>query len=380
MFLAKFPYDKLFILFISFFLIVKPIYSFPYVYFYSSLFALLLLAYYYRSSYFCILILLISIVFSGFRLNVGTDYISYTLLFESIYSSNDFNFTEPFTYIIVKFIKNLGLGNEFIFLLYAIIPILGLHRFLLLNDKFNSRLISYFIFFTFPIFYLSSFNQIRQWAAIGVSLYAIYYIATGNMLKFFTTILIASFMHLSAFILFIYIFINKRFHFYYVLVITLCSIIFSNLFFSFIEYTPYAIYIIDDGLRFEGGNYIALSFYLILSSLIVYKFKYFNRYYDVSVIKIILSNMNLLSIFTIIIGLFLNIDFLSMMRLNSFFIINLVISLPILIDDIISNKLKSVFFYILIIFGSSYCFYTLLINGEINHLTPFHFVFLPDKI
>jgi hypothetical protein len=370
-------YEAIVIFFIAYFVVKFPIYSLPYLYFYIIEFSLIWLYIRLGSNYFLNFALCFLVLFGGTRVNVGVDYESYTRLFDLLYDSEGIPLTEPFTYLIVKAVKGAGFSNSTIFLIYLAVTISGIFKLLNLSTDRTSKVLSFYIFLTFPIYFLAGLNQIRQWAAIGISCYSLHYLITGRKYRFLFSILIATCFHSSALFILTYIFFLKRINVFRMVFIFVSLLILSKIAFNLIEYTPYSMYLMEDGIRFEGGNYTALYVYLVLMIVLMTKLNYFKRNEPIPLINAVLGNMGFSSIIVIIIGLFLNIDFLTIMRLNSYLIINIIIVIPLIIKQIGNQISKKIITYLLILFGSFYCFYTLMFNGEANKLVPYNFIFYP---
>lgn len=373
-------YNIILIFCVAYFVANFPIYSYPYFYFYGIEFLLIWLYIRLGSNYFFYFAFFYLVFFGGSRLNVGVDYESYNMLFDRLYESNGLPLTEPFTYFIIKAVKGAGFSNSVIFLIYSFVTIIGIYKLIKLSPDRTSKALSFFIFLTFPIYFLASLNQIRQWAAIGVSCYSLYYLIEGKRNKFLLSVLIAACFHLSALFILTYVFFAKRFNFYRVVFFILSLLIVSKLAFNFIEYTPYSMYLMEDGLRFEGGNYTALYVYLMVMILFIVKLNYFNNNDQITLLNVILGNMSLCSIAVISTGLFLSVDFLTIMRLNAYLIINLILVIPVLIKQTKRRGYENALIFLIILFGLLYCFYTLIFNGAANKLVPYNFVFLPGVI
>jgi len=86
---------------------------------------------------------------------------------------------------------------------------------------------------------------------------------------------------------------------------------------------------------------------------------------------VVLINMNILSIFEIIIAYILNIDFLTTMRLNMYFQIQLIILLPMMLLKIKNPLSRAILIYSGFCFLFIYYFYILYFKGEIYNLVPY---------
>lgn len=357
------------LLFLAGVAIVKfPIYANPYKYFYFYEISLLFLSAQLRSRHLFYLSVGLAVLFSGFRYEVGVDYESYNNLFDEIGSGSQLSLSEPFTWLIVTSVKYIGLGHEYIFLIYSVVTILGIVK--LINLFPGVRHQSFFIFLAVPILYLSSMNGIRQWAAIGLSGYVLSYLIERRPAKMYLAIVIAIGFHLSATILFSYIFLKRRYGVYALLFVSVLSVVFSDLVSIVISYTPYSIYVADGGLRFEGGSYGALLLYCVLISYMTLRFGYFDSKQKISDGVVVLCNLNILSVLWIVSSLILGIDFLTLMRLNAYFTVQLIVLLPLLATTF-RGQVRGWGRIALLLLATFYLTYTLTFNGELYKLVPY---------
>ena len=134
--------------------------------------------------------------------------------------------------------------------------------------------------------------------------------------------------------------------------------------------TKYSIYI--DLIRFDSqGNPLLLMIYISVLIYMLLFFKYFNKNSILSTSEIVLLNMNLLSILVLILGYIIKIDFLTLMRVNMYFQIQLIILIPMVINKLKNVKIRFMLMYLGIIFLFFYFFITIYSNGVIYNLVPY---------
>jgi hypothetical protein len=144
-----------------------------------------------------IFILLVLIIFSGIRFNVGTDYglyyYIYNIYISKVFSLNDYYSTkQEFGYYLLSWItKNISSSRYGIFWTSAIITYIPIYS----RIKKESKNFTFSILLFFLLgFYTGSFNIIRQWIAIAINFYAIQYIEE-NRKKFVMLNIIGSLFH-----------------------------------------------------------------------------------------------------------------------------------------------------------------------------------------
>jgi transmembrane protein EpsG len=148
----------------------------------------------------CLAVLIPSIV-AGIRYNVGTDYMMYQAGFNAIVTNNTIRSYVDFElgYIFINKIVSL-LGGNFYWLMF-IMQLATMHYIYkaLLNEKDNID-IELGMFIYMFLYYLISFNLVRQGLALSISIYAITCLNKKNKAVFIFYVLLASLFHKSALI------------------------------------------------------------------------------------------------------------------------------------------------------------------------------------
>lgn len=316
-------------------------------------------------------------LFSGVRYNVGMDYDNYNEIFNVLRGGENFfghsvDRLEPITLLLIKIVELLGVDNQFIFLIYAFFTLGGIFYFI---DKLSPyKELSVFIFFTVGIFYFSTFNGIRQWLALSFFLVASVSYLDGKIKRSVFFIIIAFFAHYSAvFIVFCFPFLFTRWRFYVFFLFSVIAFSFSQVILYIISYTPYSIYM--ENIRFsQSGDPFFLFVYFSILLFFPISFRYFNRAHHIDQSVIFLLNMCLLSCVSFLILFFMGVDFLTSMRLNMYFQMQLIILIPVFLLRIKDYEIKFSFL-VFILFFLSFVFYkTIFINGQKYKLVPYQTV------
>lgn len=162
--------------------------------------------------------LLIPILLCGLRFNVGIDYPSYLDAYADITNPqvvDRYGGTtklEP-TFYLISYLSYFIFSNPIaIFVTYSAVTVFAFYKSLTLMKP---KYISIALFFFYSIFFLNSFNIMRQGAAISLGCLAISYYINGQKMKATLYFLIAFAFHSSAIALIIFLiserFIKKKF-------------------------------------------------------------------------------------------------------------------------------------------------------------------------
>ncbi|MGE6611539.1 EpsG family protein [Peribacillus sp. NPDC076916] len=150
---------------------------------------------------------LILIIITGFRYNVGTDYIGYAQNF-IILQTHDIPRVEFTFKLIVKAAYLLGLNQQFVFLVYAAIT----YIFIFLSIKYFDQKGEYRHFIILLILQyvlFNGFNTIRQMVAVSIFFYSLRFIVNRQFIKYFIFTLIAFLFHKASIICLIFYFLLK---------------------------------------------------------------------------------------------------------------------------------------------------------------------------
>lgn len=157
---------------------------------------------------------IILILISGLRDNVGTDSMTYFQFYKtipnyemSIFFNGEYNYITSFEKgfgMIVWAIGKIVINPIFITIIIAAITIIPI----IFTIKSYSKYFSFSIFlYITTMCYYSSFNGVRQWVACSILFWGIRYVFNKEFIKYSCIVLLATCIHVSAFIFFIVYFI-----------------------------------------------------------------------------------------------------------------------------------------------------------------------------
>jgi hypothetical protein len=300
--------------------------------------------------------------------NVGVDFESYDQLFDLMrMDAAPFNF-EPLNMAIIYLVNFIGFGNQLIFFIYSILIMSGVYVFIKKFSPFKE--LSLLIFLTIGIYYFSTLNGIRQWAAVSMFLWVVVKALENKYVQAGFAIFLALLFHLSAIVLLLSPLLFIRWSAKNIIIALVFSFLLSDVLFYVIQNSQYDMYLND--LKFEkNGSIFFLSIYVILLLFPLIFFQYFSSGRRLQKNVVLLLNMNVASIFVLLLGALMGIDFLVLMRVNGYFQIQLIVLIPMLLEEIKNNYLKISAFYCCIVFCISYYFYTLYSNGSTYKLIPY---------
>lgn len=134
---------------------------------------------------------------SAFRVNVGTDYLSYKEWFNSI-SEPSFGYVN-FCFNNLIYIIKLFTNNSQYFFAATSFLILSIIYMVNIDEKKDYDM-SLFLFIALG-FYFSTFNGIRQWIAVALFMWAYKFAIKKDLKKYVILILVASLFHITALLL-----------------------------------------------------------------------------------------------------------------------------------------------------------------------------------
>ncbi|WP_330111443.1 EpsG family protein [Cetobacterium somerae] len=219
--------------------------------------------------------ILLLIIFSAIRFDVGFDYKMYYIMV--LNNGNHFNIdvlyelnrVEPLIRKIMELLKNLGFPQLFFILTSIVINYLIC---ITLSKYSKNYFISMFYYIAFPTFYLQSLGFVRQWMAMSIVFYSYKYLEKKS--KYFFLNLIAIGFHSSAILgILIYIFsklnLKRKNRFYLVIITVMVSEMLRNFIFMFARMNAqYKIYI-DKIIGEQGNKTIVLMLIICFISIIL---------------------------------------------------------------------------------------------------------------
>jgi transmembrane protein EpsG len=344
---------------------------YPYLLLFVVVSANLLMSKAFRINIFYYLSGIALVMFAGLRNKVGVDYDSYVNKFSEIQLGSNLQDLEPMNMLLINFAHLISANDYLIFLLYSAITLSGIFYF---SKRVSiSKEISIFTFMTISIFYFSTFNIVRQWAAISMMLFAITSLLDRKYYRMVGFIALASMIHLSALLLVVIPFLAVRFSRMWVLVMVLSAGLLAELALFIIEKLPFSHYLVEAFRSDRVGSlpiFLIYVFFLIFSLLLL---GYFNPKKQLARHELIILNMCLMSAFILFMGFVIGLDFQTTMRANVYFSIQLIALIPWILSKF-SRSFKIVTYPLCLVLLSGIYWGTLFFKGTEYMLTPFVFV------
>ncbi|MDO4880113.1 MAG: EpsG family protein [Capnocytophaga sp.] len=303
-----------------------------YLLYYISIGAILTIGYLLKNKFFTYIALSVIIFISGFRYEVGYDFLNYVSLFKGHLETTP----EPLFMLILHSLRNIWDNAQILFFSFSFATIII--TFISIKKISNFKRMGIMIYLLIPGLYLNSFSIIRQAIAISLFFLAIYYLYENKKIKYWMIGVTAIFIHFSAIIPFLFIFLLKRwfskkynFYSYFIFLLVAFIIAYFNLPILFI------------------GLFGKFSVYAELLTIDTPITKVLVMFLIAIVIILGLKNKNdkknnlLLNIF--IIGVFINIAFAQfppVTRMGYYFVITQAILVPTIIFSLKYNTLKFV--------------------------------------
>ncbi len=156
---------------------------------------------------------------SALRMEVGNDYETYVDTFHEIYVGG-YVVTEPLFNAVVKIICELSGGENYL-LVFAVFAFVTIWIFLkVMYEQTEDFPLAFFLFMTLGI-YFRTFNTVRYYFVLAITLYSFRYIFQKEYGKFILLIVLAAFFHKSVLVVIpIYLIANMKWKKWYVAVLT----------------------------------------------------------------------------------------------------------------------------------------------------------------
>lgn len=153
------------------------------------------------------------IILGGLRYNVGLDYFSYLNAYADVVNPQVIGYRYlatpelDYSFYVISHVSDFLFSSPIaMYLIYCTVTTFAFYRALQIMKPKN---VGVPLFFFYSIFFLNSFNLVRQGAAISIGCLAITHYSNGNKLKAIIYLLIAVAFHSSAILLVIYIFAER---------------------------------------------------------------------------------------------------------------------------------------------------------------------------
>ena len=313
---------------------------------------------------------------SMFRFKVGFDYKNYldsiNFIINNGINSNYifYNRMEPAYKLFVLISYHLR-NSYFVFFISSFITILLVSLSIYRYSK--DYLLSIFIFYSFPFFYLDSFSIIRQWSAVSIIIFGYTsFIKNRNLFIFLITIILASLFHSSALISiliipFFFINFNRKMLLFLIFFIFILKYYLFNI---IIYYLPFNLNKIERLLNTKGGD--KLIYIITFFSFLFFYFKSnlesINKNNSIGITIFIFGNC--------LLYLFTDLGQIAQ-RFSIYFISIFIFLIPDFVFIItkkynINFKILSYFFFSVIYFYSLYISYS---RFNFSPLIPYKFIF-----
>ncbi len=320
-----------------------------------------------RFSVFYMVIILV--LFSGLRSEVGIDFNSYQHYYNEIVENQNINVEYGFV-LVSLMCDRLTLGYHGVLFIYSTLTVIMIVSFYM---RFSDQpLLSVYLFFSLPILYLSSFNIIRQFLAIAIFVYALKFLNNRHIWIYFICCIFSGiFVHKSAFLML---------PMYFVL-----SIRFKNISYFYLMLIYFSLFFFADILAREigfSGRYFSTKYMVNAYSYISLLFLLFSLLVLILKTRLILINdrnvviVNMIFFGALIVSTPIIFDIPSgpIMRLSSYF----TVAIPVILVNINSmfSSLKYKYIYKSFLFFLSvvYFYMTLIYKGNVYNLIPYDYI------
>ena len=288
---------------------------------------------------------------AALRLEVGNDYGTYVDTIHEIYVGG-YVVTEPLFNAVVKVLCELSGGENYL-LIFAVFAFVTIWIFLkVLYEQTDDFPLAFFLFMTLGI-YFRTFNTVRYYFVLAITLYSFRYIFRKEYGKFIMLIVLAAFFHKSVLVVIpIYLIANMTWEKWHMAVLTVgaaCMVLFQDLIMKIaLELYPSykdTIYLeTESGL---GGNLMSIvrCVAVLVLALICYKDVWKeekeNRFY---------FKLNFLAILLYLCGSFLPL----VGRICYYLMTSHILFIPAILGSIKNNRKKKIFTVLVIMAGVIY--------------------------
>ena len=152
-------------------------------------------------------IVILLIIISGIRYDVGIDYLAYKEIYDNVTEEWMLFQLEPLWQWLIPSLRVCGFSSRAWFLITSIF--INILYFVGIKRMSNNIIFSLLLYIIISTCYLESFNAVRQFAA-GVILFSTFhYVIEGRMKKYIFCVLLAMCFHYSALIMLLFVLIAR---------------------------------------------------------------------------------------------------------------------------------------------------------------------------
>ncbi|EPO5777936.1 EpsG family protein [Vibrio harveyi] len=318
-----------------------------------------------NNDFFIYLTVLSLVFFSGFRSFVGVDYESYLVNIENIvnggYSTFEFG-----SRVIINALSYFGFEKHGYFLFFSIFTSFFTYKAI---SFFSQRAeFSLYIYSFFGIFYLASFNSVRQSLSVAIFVFSLRYILSGKWYLYIFYISVATMFHMSAVFCYPLYFIYKiKFNRFYFFVGGIVSVGILVLLIPILLEMFFSINYLD--VENSTSSRLLILIFTITSTLLVFFTKEGSPEYE------IMRKVLYCSIPIYMLAIMLPSMSTILIRVNAYFVFPIVIMLPVITSKFFIRLDKLLVNFSIYVVIASYFFASLYFKGEAAKLIPFHFIF-----
>lgn len=310
---------------------------------------------------------LLLIAFAGARDGIGVDFDSYVELFDAYRMGLNVDNFQILNLVILGVASYFSTGENIVFATYSFITIACVFYFAKIS---KSKELTVFIFLTTGIYYLSTFNNVRQWAAIAMMLVALVALVEKKYLTAFVFCIIAAAFHKSAWITLVILGFRFRLSAKLYIAAACVGIMLTNAALSVLELSEYIDYTDIKRIDSEGST-LLLSGYIGFSMLSIYLLKYFDINEKLEAVEVMVVNMASASLLILISGAILDLGFVNIMRANAYFSVWPMIAIPLIFERMRQQVIYRYFFVPALLCFSGLYFWTIFFKGDAYLLTPY---------
>lgn len=329
----------------------------------------------YRTAFSRVILLLLVfllIAFSGLRYNVGIDYLNYIDLIEGVLNGYSWHF-EPGFIILIRSVGLFLSSPEHVafvvFFVSSVITITLFYRFA--RDLSPDPALSLYLFTLLPVFYLASFNAIRNFLAIAIFAYSLKFILSKSPFRYIIMVILASMFHKTAIVLLPLYWVlrikPKLINYLLVLIPIVFFAEYFELFAGLYGLTGLSLtYLTKAGVTQTGVSLVSIA---VIPLFVIFLSILWRQRYDGRVV--IALNLWYLAVVLVILQFLLpSIDPKLFYRLTGYFTISIMIIVPFLVERFVFSDMIIVrvvacwlaFVYFLL---------TIIVNGEHYKLVPY---------
>lgn len=301
------------------------------------------------------------VAFSGFRYGVGTDYWTYVEFIDDIRKGSE-TYMEP-GFELIAFLLD---SPRLVFLVSSLLTITSFGLYFYFFSPYVG--ISVGLFFLLPIFFVASFNGVRQFIAVGFFLVALKAISNRNILVYIFLLIMGALFHKSALLLFpLYYVLSKKLNVVVLGGALLVAVLFVELLPMLTSFLGFSDKYFKGQFAVQSINYKSL---VVLPIYIAALFAY-SKIDSAPEVKNIFVNMMGISSILVLVPLLTDIHSSIVLRFSTYFTPALLVIVPMLIRVVPGNFARAAMTVLLFIASLYYYLTVIIVGGEYYSLIPY---------